>query len=129
MRNFLLFTTTSILIVLGIKVALANPAHHPDQVPQTMQGDIMSKGMMAKPMMSQTMMSQSMMGGGMMMNPDMMNVMLDTDGDGTLSLEEFQNLHQRMFAYMDQNKDGKLEASEFASHHASGMMMNNSKQN
>ncbi|WP_119306983.1 hypothetical protein [Cohaesibacter haloalkalitolerans] len=119
MRNFLLFTTTSILVVLGINAAFANPAHHPDQAAKTMQGD-----MMGSPMMSQTMMSQSMM-----MNPDMMIVMLDTDGDGSLSLEEFQSMHERMFAYMDKNKDGKLEASEFASHHAGGMMMNNSKQN
>lgn len=124
MRNFLLFTTTSILVTLGINAAFANPAHHPDQTAKTMQGDMMSKGMMGSPMMSQTMMSQSMM-----MNPDMMIVMLDTDGDGSLSLEEFQSMHERMFAYMDKNKDGKLEASEFASHHAGGMMMNNSKQN
>nr|WP_321982716.1 hypothetical protein [uncultured Cohaesibacter sp.] len=124
MRNFLLFTTTSILVTLGINAAFANPAHHPDQAAKTMQGDMMSKGMMGSPMMSQTMMSQ-----GMMMNPDMMIVMLDTDGDGSLSLEEFQSMHKRMFAFMDKNKDGKLEASEFASHHAGGMMSNNSKHN
>jgi Ca2+-binding EF-hand superfamily protein len=52
--------------------------------------------------------------------------MLDTDGDGSLSLEEFQSLHARMFAYMDKNKDGKLEASEFAAHHAGSMPMSQS---
>ena len=129
MRNFLLFTTTSILVTLGINAAFANPAHHPDQAAKTMQGDMMSKGMMGSPMMSQSMMSQSMMSQGMMMNPDMMIVMLDTDGDGSISLEEFQSMHERMFAFMDKNKDGKLEASEFASHHAGGMMLNNSKHN
>ena len=124
MRNFLLFTTTSILVTLGINAAFANPAHHPDQAAKTMQGDMMSKGMMGSPMMSQSVMSQ-----GMMMNPDMMIVMLDTDGDGSLSLEEFQSMHERMFAYMDKNKDGKLEASEFASHHAPSMPHPGNKQN
>lgn len=129
MRNFLLFTTASIVIALGMKVAFANPAHHPDQSTQAMQGAMMSGSMMGDDMMNGAMMSQSMMGGGMMMNPDMMIVMLDTDGDGSLSLDEFQSMHTRMFAFMDKNKDGKLEASEFASHHAGGMMMNNDNQN
>nr|WP_319516855.1 EF-hand domain-containing protein [uncultured Cohaesibacter sp.] len=124
MRNFLLFTTTSILVTLGINAAFANPAHHPDQAAKTMQGDMMSKGMMGSPMMAQSMMSQ-----GMMMNPDMMIVMLDTDGDGSLSLKEFQSMHERMFAFMDKNKDGQLEASEFASHHASSMPHPGNKQN
>ncbi|WP_114010880.1 EF-hand domain-containing protein [Cohaesibacter intestini] len=122
MRNILLFTTSSLLLALGIKVAFANPAHHPDQPPQTMQGD-----QMPGTMMSGKMMGNNMMGG--MMNPEMMIVMLDTDGDGALSLEEFQNMHDRMFAFMDKNKDGKLEASEFASHHSFSMPHSGTKQN
>ncbi|TLP42301.1 EF-hand domain-containing protein [Cohaesibacter sp. CAU 1516] len=122
MRNFLLFTTTSMLVALGINVAFANPAHHPDQAPQAMQGDLMPGNMM-----SGKMMGNNMAGG--MMNPAMMIVMLDTDGDGSLSLEEFQSMHERMFAFMDKNKDGKLEASEFASHHASSIPLSNNKKN
>nr|WP_319483056.1 EF-hand domain-containing protein [uncultured Cohaesibacter sp.] len=115
MRKFLLFTTTGLIVALGMKAAFANPAHHPNQPPHMMHGEMMSEGMAGNAMMS-----GGMMGGGMM-NPDMMIVMLDTDGDGSLSLEEFQNLHARMFSYMDKNKDGKLEASELAAHHAGGM--------
>ncbi|TLP42351.1 EF-hand domain-containing protein [Cohaesibacter sp. CAU 1516] len=107
MRNFLLFTTSSLVIAFGIEATFANPAHHPDQAPKAMQGDMMAN----------------------MMNPAMMIVMLDTDGDGSLSLDEFQSMHQRMFAYMDKNKDGKLQASEFASHHSFSMPHSGSKQN
>jgi hypothetical protein len=60
-----------------------------------------------------------MMGGHrMMMGPGgagmmrMMIVMLDTDGDGMLSLEEVQAMHARMFKAMDTNKDGRLTAEE-----------------
>lgn len=86
-------------------MTFANPAHHTGDQPQAMQGSMMSEGMM----------SGDMMGGGMM-HPDMMIIMLDTDGDGSLSLEEFQSMHERMFNYMDANKDGKLEASELGGH-------------
>lgn len=107
MRNFLTVTTSSILVALGSTVAFANPAHHPDQAPKAMQGDMMAN----------------------MMNPAMMIVMLDTDGDGSLSLDEFQSMHRRMFAFMDKNKDGKLQASEFASHHSFSMPHSGTKQN
>ncbi len=112
MRNFLLFTTSSLVIAFGIEATFANPAHHSDQATQTMQGDMKPGNMM-----------------GNMMNPAMMIVMLDTDGDGSLSLDEFQSMHRRMFAFMDKNKDGKLQASEFASHHSFSMPHSGTKQN
>lgn len=63
----------------------------------------------------ETMSEGGMPGYGMMMHPGMMRMMvivMDTDGDGALSLEEFQAAHQRMFAAMDTDKDGKLTFDE-----------------
>ncbi|WP_244444212.1 EF-hand domain-containing protein [Lutibaculum baratangense] len=58
------------------------------------------------------MMGPGMMMGGGMMGPQMMIIMMDTDGDGKLSLEEFQSMHARMFGYLDENGDGQLEMDE-----------------
>lgn len=82
----------------------------------------MPKGTMGSAGMMGGNRGSSMMGGGMghgMMGggrgPGMMTmmmVMMDTDGDGTLSLEEVQAVHARMFKYADSDKDGKLTREE-----------------
>jgi hypothetical protein len=41
-----------------------------------------------------------------------MFAMMDADGDGTISLQEFQAAHERIFNAMDSNKDGKLTLEE-----------------
>jgi hypothetical protein len=49
------------------------------------------------------------------MGPDMtvmMMIMVDTNSDGTLSLEEVQAVHARMFNYADADDDGKLTLEE-----------------
>jgi len=55
-----------------------------------------------------------MMGGGMMGHgmSHMMVIMMDTDGDGALSLEEYEAVHKRMFHAMDLDGDGKLTGEE-----------------
>jgi hypothetical protein len=70
-------------------------------------------------MMGRGMMRRGMMGGGQMgpgmMGPAMMRMMLvlmDTDGDGTVSLSEFQTAHERIFKALDANKDGRLTLQE-----------------
>ena len=58
------------------------------------------------------------MGRGMMgpMGPVMMMriifSLMDSDGDGTISLPEYQAPHERIFKAMDANKDGRLTLEE-----------------
>ena len=42
----------------------------------------------------------------------MMFALMDSDGDGRISLPEFQAAHERIFKAMDSNKDGRLTPEE-----------------
>ena len=51
-------------------------------------------------------MGQCMGGHGAMM------ILIDTDGDGALSLEEVQTAHAKIFKVIDADKDGKVTPTE-----------------
>ncbi len=101
-------------------------AHHPgqDQPPSSTQvespaapsaaRDEMKRGgdMMG---MRRGMKGDAMMGAEGMGSPVSFRIifaLMDADGDGTVSLPEFQVAHERLFKAMDSNKDGKLTQDE-----------------
>lgn len=79
---------------------------------QDMMGH-MGQGMgqgMGQRMMGHGMMRQGMMGQGTHMR--VMMILMDSDGDGALSLEEVQTAHAKIFKAVDANKDGKVTFEE-----------------
>lgn len=79
-----------------------------DRQSMTRGGDMM--GMMGRGMKGHSMMGSDGMGPPIMFR--MIFALMDADGDGTVSLPEFQVAHERIFKAMDSNKDGKLTLEE-----------------
>ena len=122
-KHVLMLTTSAFILACGGIAASAQQAPGiptlPDHHPQTQQQptDHEGRGMMGQGgMMGRGMMGQGgMMSRGMMGPPVMMRIifsLMDSDGDGTISLQEFQAAHERIFKGMDANKDGRLTPEE-----------------
>lgn len=117
MKRQILKLTTCAIILVGGTIA-SGAQQQPGMRGQMMQQDQQQdSGMMGPGMMGQGMMGSGMMGPGMM-GPGMMRMMLilvDTDGDGALSLQEYQAVHERMFKALDSDGDGRVTLEEMQS--------------
>jgi EF hand len=112
-------TISALMLAFGAVGAMAQPQQDQQQAGSHNMdheggGAARQGGMMCGGMMGRGMMGHGMMGGGMM-GPSMMFRMmfaLMDDGDGEISLQEFQAAHERIFKAMDSNKNGQVTQEE-----------------
>ncbi|MCC9624009.1 EF-hand domain-containing protein [Thalassospira sp. MA62] len=114
MKTYLSLMISALVLMFGISAATAlqGPKMMTQQGQGMMQGQgpNQNQGQWQCPGFGQGSMMPYHWGG--MMGSDMMIIMMDTNGDGKLSLDEFQAVHARMLKYLDADGDGQLSADE-----------------
>jgi hypothetical protein len=124
-KHFLMLTTAACILACGAVVANAqedtdNPVMQELEQAQQDQTDEVNPdtsdhGMMRHCMRGDSMIDRRAMRHGGMRGGFAMRIifaLMDPDGDGTISLEEFQAAHERIFKAMDAHKDGTVSMEE-----------------
>jgi hypothetical protein len=133
MRKYLLAMLTSAAVVscAGLPAAaqedqggvvIVQAPHHPQEEMPGQSGSPERGGMMGSGKMMERMMGRGRDAATSSHVPPMHPIamyiifaLMDADGDGTISLQEFQAAHERLFKAMDRNKDGQLSLDEMQS--------------
>jgi len=109
-KHILTLTTCGFILVCG--VAGANAEESMGDRGHEYHGMMGHGGMMGCGMMGR----RGMMGGGGMMRRGaamrIIFALMDSDSDGTVSLQEFQAAHEKIFKAMDTDKDGTITLEE-----------------
>src|ERR1700751_3416101 len=107
--GMLTLTTCGLMLVLGVGGVKAeeNISHRGQEYNAMMGQGGMGCGMRGR---------RGMMGGGGMMRRGaamrFIFALMDSDGDGTVSLQEFQAAQEKIFKAMDTDKDGTITLEE-----------------
>jgi len=125
LKRALVLTTTMAILACGTIAASAqapgSPGPASQQSPTTQEHDMMGPGMMGHGMFGGAMTGHGYghhdwdRGRGSSMAPTMMRIifsLMDADGDGKLTLQEFQAAHERIFKAMDADHDGTVTFEE-----------------
>ena len=103
-KHILMIITSALVLTCGALGAVAeeSPGFHGEGHAMMGQCGMMGHGRM--------MHGDGTMGRGVAMR--VIFALMDSDGDGTVSLQEFQAAHEKIFKAMDTDKDGTLTLEE-----------------